>query len=229
MAHNVEMDFGEPAGDAEADVLDGDRPPRRTRVPDSVWIAAGAAFIVVALIVDLARGHGSSPSPSPSSSQSSAPTESSLLQQQMTEVALAPARLADNVRATDSGCPSPHGGTSPIPAQQETIHRWFSQFAQFEVSQTIDAAEGLCSITIRGHDELGSILVVMIAAPPNPTMVEFDVTNYGESGAYPVFIGADFVSSTGFRTQVGVLGNGSERFTAGSPTAQLAEDSGLTW
>jgi hypothetical protein len=229
----MSIEFDDPGRDSGPEELAVGSRRQRRRLPNAVWAGLAGLTVAVALVLDLTHGHeGGRPTTSPppaGPTDSTPPTATSLLQQQLTTLALDNRRLTGHVSDPTSICPALPGRLTPTAAQRSAITRWFPQFVQLESSATTDAAEGLCAITIRSHDGLGSILIVRVVAPPNPPQSEFDVTDYGRPGLYPNFIGADYVSPKGFRAQIGLLLSAREAITAGSPTAQLAEDAGLAW
>jgi hypothetical protein len=238
MSQNIDFDFGESAGAAGAEeVLYGSdsarrpqRPRRRIEIPDRVWVGAGILALIVALVVDVRRGHETDRSAQATASASLAQSvEVPSLQVALTGIALSAARLTDNIRASAlTGCPSPHGGVSSRQAQLTALSRSFPKFGPPEVSQTIDASEELCAVTLRARDDQSDVIIVRIAAPPNDKIVELNLTNNAGPAAYPYFIGAAYVTDRGFSVQVGVLGKEGSA-ASGFQVDQLVEDPALTW
>jgi hypothetical protein len=179
-------------------------------------------------VFDLSRGHDATPRDAASGNATASLQEPSL-QAVLTQLALDPTPLTDSIRGSSlSGCPSPRGGTSPLQSMIAVVRAQFPDLGRVETSQTINGAEQLCAVTLRAQDAKQGILVVRITAPPNDRVVELNIVNNAGPTQYPYFVGAAFVSSTGYLIQVGALQKTPAQ-VSGLQVDHVAEDPTLSW
>ena len=235
MSKNLDFDFGDfqsveeppppPTGHDRAGGVDRQR--GRRQISERTWILLGAVVLVGALVFDLSRGHDATPPTAPDNAASSLQEPS--LQAVLTELALNPAPLTDDIRGSSlSGCPAPRGGTSPLQSMIAVVRMQFPELGRVETSQTINGAEQLCAVTLRAQDSQQGVLVVRITAPPNDRVVELNIVNNAGPTQYPYFVGAAFVASNGYLVQVGALEKTSAQ-VSGLQVDHVAEDPALSW
>ena len=231
MPSDLEFDFGEPDAPAGPDEpLDTGR-EASGRATQQIWIMLGVAVLVIALGVDLVRGHRDRPDVAPTPRSSSIPVvvPTPNLQSDLTAIALGPPSTSAIIRENVFGCPRAIGAFPPLPAQVDAVQRAFPTFMQLESSPVIDGSDGLCEIDFRARNEGGDILVVRVQAPPNRAMPMLQADDETGPGAYPYFVAADYTSATGFRIQAAVVGADPRKRVSLIQIDDLAMDSDLTW
>ena len=216
MDTDVEFDFGDPDPSVDAhEVLDSGR---ASRVPPKVWAVLGALVLLVALGVDLGRGHHRAPRPI----AKAAPD----LQAQLADIALRPDPMGVVLAAASFGCPQVRESYPPTPSQLDALKQAFPAFYMVESGPTIDGSSGMCSIDFRAIDGKGDTLIVAVSAPPHPVKpLVVDINTAPDA----TFAGADYTSAAGFQVQVGVFTVDRRTVATQDQINQLAQDTALTW
>jgi hypothetical protein len=160
-----------------------------------------------------------------------APTASALDLQQasfaaMVELANSALPLHDFTISDDvhPSCPrGPVGQPDPVKAIVATVLRYQPQYTLLDAARGVDLA-GTCSVEVRERSTDGSVLIVIVVAPPNTGVTPLITTKDNDRTDSVDVI----VISYGWRVEVGATGQAGEQPSA-DDIVGLAEDARLVW
>jgi hypothetical protein len=201
------------------------RPARRRHGPSGAIRARGSpspSRVGLLLLVLAAPAAGlwwtlapAPPEPAaPSGAASSTPRHAPSLIR-IAEQARLPIPLHDYVRPDRAGgnCPVAPLGYSAADAVDRALDRILPHYVVQDSARTFNQSTGMCSLTVRGTDRVGTVVVVQVIAPSHPALsgqvIWLSDAAMTEGGVATTFASA--TTSTGWTVNVGTIGPSQDR------------------
>jgi hypothetical protein len=215
-------------GGSSEDLLEAGR-ARQFRVPRRAWVLVAVLLLVGGGLAKIAtqRPHHDSVSfvPDPSTSSApAAPHTDALSRLIILAESVGPLAVDAPTGAEARACPAVPAGVDPAGTAAAVIQRNFAGFTLQDLSVARNPDGTLCSLVLREHDPIGTIVIIQIDAPPFGVGPAFTVERDNDRTT------AVEVASFSDGWQVQVAGIGQTGTQVGSAELQpIADDSALRW